>query len=275
MRNHLFLLPAMIVLLALLGNQTYAADSEYPGRKIYVDTPYISLEQLTQEFNDAIVVDVRSAYEYSTLHVKNAFNIPLNSKTFIQEMRGLRKQQPQKKIVTYCNGKTCMKSYKAASKCRTNGIENVIVFDAGIMDWAKANPNLSVLLNTSPIDPARLISKDKFTARLLDPETFFKQANDSNPFIIDVRDPLQRAGMPLFVGREKRAALDDTEKLKVLIAQAKRERRPLYIYDEAGKQVRWLMYYLEDQGATDYFFMKGGAKAYFKGMSTDFTQSKS
>jgi rhodanese-related sulfurtransferase len=142
------------------------------------------------------------------------------------------------------------------------------------MDWAKANPNLAVLLGTSPIDPARLISKDKFSARLLDPETFFKQANNSNPFIIDVRDPLQRAGMPLFVGREKRAALDDTNKLKVLIAQAKKERRPLYIYDEAGKQVRWLMYYLEDQGATDYFFMKGGAKAYFKGMSTDFTQSK-
>ena len=189
-------------------------------------------------------------------------------------MAGLRKQQPQKKIVTYCNGKTCMKSYKAASKCRTNGIDNVFVFDAGIMDWAKANPNLSVLLNTSPIDPARLISKDKFHARLLEPETFFNQANNSNSLIIDVRDPLQRAGMPLFVGREKRAVLDDTDKLKVLIAQAKNERRPLYIYDEAGKQVRWLMYYLEDQGATDYFFMKGGAKAYFQSMSTDFTKSK-
>jgi rhodanese-related sulfurtransferase len=274
MRHHMLILRALIVLLALIGTQTFAADAEYPGRKIYVDTPYITLKQLTQEFNDAIVVDVRSGYEYSTLHIKNAFNIPLNSKTFIQQMNGLRKQQPQKKIVTYCNGKTCMKSYKAASKCRTNGIDNVVVFDAGIMDWAKANPNLAVLLGTSPIDPARLISKDKFSTRLLDPETFFKQANNSNPFIIDVRDPLQRAGMPLFVGREKRAALDDTNKLKVLIAQAKKERRPLYIYDEAGKQVRWLMYYLEDQGATDYFFMKGGAKAYFKGMSTDFAKSK-
>ena len=274
MRNHLFSLPALIVLLALLSNQSYAADAEYPGRKIYVDTPYITLEQLTQEFNDAIVVDVRSGYEYSTLHIKGAFNIPLKSKNFIQEVSGLRKQQPQKIIVTYCNGKTCMKSYKAASKCRTNGIDNVVVFDAGIMDWAKANPNLSVLLNTSPIDPARLISKEKFTARLLEPEAFFTQANNSNPVIIDVRDPLQRAGMPLFVGREKRASLDETEKLKTFVSQAKKERRPLYIYDEAGKQVRWLMYYLEDQGATDYFFMKGGAKAYFKGMSTDFTQSK-
>jgi rhodanese-related sulfurtransferase len=274
MRHHLFPLPTLIVLLALIGNQTFAADAEFPGRKIYLDTPYISLEQLTQDFNDVIVVDVRSGYEYSTLHIKNAFNIPLNSKNFIQEMRGLRKQQPQKKIITYCNGKTCMKSYKAASKCRTNGIDNVIVFDAGIMDWAKANPDLAVLLNTSPIDPARLISKDKFTAQLLAPETFFKQANNSNPVIIDVRDPLQRAGMPLFVGREKRAALDDTEKLKVLISQAKKERRPLYIYDEAGKQVRWLMYYLEDLKANEYYFMKGGAKAYFQGMSNDFTQNR-
>jgi predicted sulfurtransferase len=274
MRHHILPFRALIVLLVLLSNQAFAADSEYPGRKIYVNTPYITLKQLTKEFNDVIVADVRSSYEYSTLHIKNALNIPLNSKSFIKDMQALRKQHPQKKIVTYCNGKTCMKSYKAASKCRTNGIDNVFVFDAGIMDWAKTNHKLSVLLNTSPIDPARLISKSKFTARLLDPETFFKQANDSNPIIIDVRDPLQRAGMPLFVGREKRAVLDDTEKLNLLIRQAKREQRSLYIYDEAGKQVRWLMYYLEDQNATDYYFMKGGAKAYLQSMSNDFKQNK-
>jgi len=274
MHHHKLPFRALIMLLVLLSNQATAADSEYPGRKIYLNTPYITLEELTKEFNDVIVVDVRSSYEYSTLHIKNALNIPLNSKSFIQDMQALRKQHPQKKIVTYCNGKTCMKSYKAASKCRTNGIDNVVVFDAGIMDWAKTNHKLSVLLNTSPIDPARLISKSKFTARLLEPETFFKQANNSNPVIIDVRDPLQRAGMPLFVGREKRAVLDDTKKLKLLIAQAKREQRPLYIYDEAGKQVRWLMYYLEDQNATDYYFMKGGAKAYFKSVSNDFKQTR-
>ncbi len=272
MRKPLLGFPALIILLASFGTESYAADSEYPGRKIYLDTPYITLEQFTQEFNDVIVVDVRSGYEYSTLHIKNAFNIPLNSKNFIQEMQGLRKQQPQKKIITYCNGKTCMKSYKAASKCRTNGIENVVVFDAGIMDWARAKPELSVLLGKSPIDPARLISKNRFSQHLLEPNTFFKQANNSTPLIIDVRDPLQRAGMALFIGREKRAALDDTNKLGKLIAQAKQEKRQLYIYDEAGKQVRWLMYFLEDQGATDYYFMKGGAKAYFKSMSSDFAQ---
>lgn len=274
MRYYLFSPRTLIVLLILLGNQVFAAETEFPGRKIYLDTPYITLEQLTQEFEDVIIVDVRSGYEYSTLHIKNSFNVSLNSNNFIQEMRGLRKQQPHKKIITYCNGKSCMKSYKAASKCRTNGIDNVIVFDAGIMDWAKSNPALAVLLGSSPIEPTRLISKNKFTARLLEPETFFKQANNSKSLIIDVRDPLQRAGMPLFVGREKRATLDDTKKLKALFAQAKQENRTLYIYDEAGKQVRWLMYYLENEGATNYFFMKGGAKAYFQDMSADLTQSK-
>lgn len=274
MRQPISAVRALSMFLLLVSSQAFAADSEYPGRKIYVNTPYISLEQLTSEYNDVIVVDVRSGYEYSTLHIKGALNIPLISKNFIKEMEGLRKSQPRKKIITYCNGKTCMKSYKAASKCRTNGIDNVYAFDAGIMDWAKANPKLSVLLNTSPIDPARLISKEKFTARLLEPESFFNQVNNSNPMIIDVRDPLQRAGMALFVGREKRATLDETTKLKAYISQAKNEGRPLYIYDEAGKQVRWLMYYLEDQGATEYYFMKGGAKAYFEGMSNDFAKGK-
>lgn len=275
MRQPVLIIRLLILLLAPLSNQTYAADSEFPGRKIYIDTPYITLEQLSQEFKDVVIVDVRSDYEYSTLHIKDAFNIPLNlKKNFLREMQGLRKQQPQKKIITYCNGKTCMKSYKAASRCRTNGIGNVYVFDAGIMDWAKANPDLSVLLGKSPINPDRLISKDKFSQHLLEPNAFFQQANNSNPLIIDVRDPLQRAGMALFIGREKRAALDDTAKLAALIAQAKKEKRPLLIYDEAGKQVRWLMYFLEDQGATDYYFMKGGAKAHFKSMGADFAKGK-
>ena len=33
----------------------------------------------------------------------------------------------------------------------------------------------------------------------------------------------------------------------------------MYVYDEAGKQVRWLMYRLEQAGVKDYYFMKGGA----------------
>jgi rhodanese-related sulfurtransferase len=260
----------IFILLGLLIQLQATAASEFPGRKIYLDTPYIELNQFEKEFDKVITVDVRSAYEYQTLHIKNAVNIPLRSKDFVDRMRNLRKKNPAKKIVTYCNGKTCMKSYKATAKCRKNNISNVVAFDAGIMDWAKANPERSVLLGVSPINPKRLISKKDFTSHLLEPEIFFEKANTTRSLIIDVRDPLQRAGMPLFVGKEKRATLDDGIKLQQLVRRAKNEKRTLYIYDEAGKQVRWFMYYLEDQGAPRYYFMKGGAKKFFKDMTNDF-----
>ena len=31
-----------------------------------------------------------------------------------------------------------------------------------------------------------------------------------------------------------------------------------------GKQVRWLQYYLEQQNAGEYYFMEGGAAAFYK-----------
>jgi len=40
----------------------------------------------------------------------------------------------------------------------------------------------------------------------------------------------------------------------------------LMIYDAAGKQVRWLQYYLEDKGLKSYYFMAGGINAYYNEM---------
>ena len=36
------------------------------------------------------------------------------------------------------------------------------------------------------------------------------------------------------------------------------------VVDQVGKQVRWLMYHLEDKGYKDYAFLKGGATAVLK-----------
>lgn len=36
------------------------------------------------------------------------------------------------------------------------------------------------------------------------------------------------------------------------------------IFDQVGKQVRWLMYYLVNSGYTNYFFLDGGATAILK-----------
>ena len=258
-----FILSAMLML-AVVFNQAFAADKEFPGRDIYRGTPYIVIDDFKAIFDKVIVVDVRSQYEFETLRILGAKNISLNSPGFIRKMQELRDNNKGKKIIVYCNGKTCMKSYKAASKCKTRGVTNVIAFDAGIMDWAKTFPEKAVLLGKTPIDPKKLISKARFKKRLLPAKKFAAMVADKDVNVLDVRDRLQRMGMALFIGKENQASLDHDEKLNQYIKKAISEKKTLLIYDEAGKQVRWLMYRLEAQGLNKYYFMKGGTRSYFK-----------
>lgn len=248
-----------------------AAEEEFPGRPLYPTVSVIEIDELYNRLDEVVVVDVRSSYEYETLRLKGALNIPLSSNTFVSEMRKLRTTDPRP-IVVYCNGKTCMKSYKAALKCAVNKIDNVHSYDAGIMDWAKAHPDKAELLGRSPVNPNQLISHNEFKKHLLTPDEYGVKVANSSAIVLDVRDRFQREALSIFVGRERRAYLDDKKTLDRYIAKAKRENRMLLVHDAAGKQVRWLQYYLKDKGINDYYFMQGGIAAYYDQMKKDFTQ---
>lgn len=262
----------LILLFALVCTVANAADSEFPGRKLYLAVPFMELDDAYLRRNQVVFVDVRSRYEYQTLRIKGAINIPLADKQFLEKMKQLRRQEGAKPIVAYCNGKTCMKSYKAVTKCRQFKIDNVIAYDAGIMDWARKYPAEAVLLGKSPINPANLISKSRFKKHLVEPDKFEELVATSNALVLDVRDQFQREGISIFVGKEQRAPLDNQALIDKYFDQAKRQNRMLLIYDAAGKQVRWLMYHIEEKGVKSYFFMKGGAHAYFKNLRQQFVQ---
>ena len=85
---------------------------------------------------------------------------------------------------------------------------------------------------------------------------------------IDVRDKFQRAGVGFYPGIERWASLDEQKKLDRYIKKAIKQNRTLLIYDEVGKQVRWLQYALEKAGAKNYYFMSKGAKGYYKDIMT-------
>ncbi|MFV2058589.1 MAG: rhodanese-like domain-containing protein [Thiohalomonadales bacterium] len=254
-----------------MGVNALASTStkEFPGRAIYPSVAIIDIQALFASLDRVTVVDVRSSYEYNTLRIKGAINIPLSSPRFVAEMRKLR-SKTEAAIVVYCNGKTCMKSYKAAVKSAKNNISEVISYDAGVMDWAKRYPKHAVLLGKSPIDPSRLISKKDFQKHLLTPDDYGDYMASSSALVLDVRDRFQREGISIFVGRERRAYLDDKSSLNKYIAKAKQENRTLLIHDAAGKQVRWLQYYLKEKGVKRYYFMKGGVSAYYNEMKQDF-----
>jgi rhodanese-related sulfurtransferase len=263
----------IVMVLFFCAATVIAKTNEFPGRALYPEVSYIALSELQASLNDVVIVDVRSSYEFETLRVKGAINIPLSSKKFISEVQKIR-EGSVKPIIVYCNGKTCMKSYKAVRKCQLAKIDNVKAFDAGIMDWAKANPNNAELLGSTLKDPKKLISKDKFHKHLISPDEFGNRLAESNAIVLDVRDRFQREGISLFVGRERRVYLDDKKRLDRYINNAMTQGNTLLIYDAAGKQVRWLQYYLESKGVKDYYFMQGGIHQYYKSLQDNNRKSK-
>jgi rhodanese-related sulfurtransferase len=246
-----------------------STENEFPGREEFPKIPIYEMSDLHRTFNDVVIVDTRSHYEFDTLRIKGSLNIPVAEDTFEQNVSKLRARTGQP-IVFYCNGRTCYKSYIAVKKAMAAGIKDTYAFDAGIFEWVNTYPKRGELLGKSPVNLKNLIATNKFKARLLDPDTFSEKAADmgANSIVLDVRDKFQRAGVGFFPGKERWVSLDDKEKLAKYLQKAKQSNKTLFIYDEVGKQVRWLQYALEELGIRNYYFMHNGAKAYYAQLAT-------
>lgn len=245
---------------ALIASFTASAETTFPYRKRYPDVPLLETAELYKRLNKVTVVDVRSNYEYQTLRIKGAVNISSSDRDFPLRVKALR-EKTNNAIVFYCNGVTCHKSYDAALLAKNNRVDDVYAYDAGVFAWAKAYPEHTELLGKSPVNAADLIDATDFNARLLAPADFIAKAA-GNAIVLDVRDRRQRDN-PLFPLHERRAELDDKAQLMQAIDQAKKEQKTLLVYDAAGKQVQWLQYELQALGTKDYYFMKGGAEAFW------------
>ena len=259
----IFKLPILsIALIGLFSISVASAGNDFPNRKKYSKVEIITLEDLYQKRNNVIIVDTRSGYEYSTLHIKNAINIPISSFGFSKKISQLYSDK-KKTIVFYCNGHACTKSYDAVLKSkRFAKVKDTVAFDGGIFDWVNRYPNHSVLLKKSPINPQDLISKEEFSVHLLKPRAFLDKS-EKNCLILDVRDMSQREDR-IFAGQEHSVSLDNVLQLDKYFNDAKKKKKSLCIYDAVGKQVRWLQYRLKSKSVTDYYFLEGGAKAFYE-----------
>lgn len=240
------------------------ANDDYPGRERFTKVPVIETAELAAKMaaDKVVVIDVRSEFEYQTLRIKGSLNLPLGSKRFGQLVKALS-EKSGRSLVFYCNGHSCFKSYKAATRAGVAGVTDLYAYDSGVFDWTRAHPERAELLGKSPVDPDKLISKSEFKARCLEPKEFAESIS-RDARVLDVRDPIQSQGLSLFPGRQRNVPLAKQEKVMKFIARAMAKEKSLLIYDNVGKQVRWMQYMLEDLGVEDYHFMCGGAKAYYK-----------
>jgi rhodanese-related sulfurtransferase len=254
---------ATLLALAALAVTTLgasAADGNFPHRARYKNVPLIEPEALYRQLDTSIVIDVRSAYEYETLHIKDAIHLPLTSAKFIDGVKKLRAGN-NRPMVFYCNGETCKKSYQAVEQAQQAAIPNVMAYDAGLETWAKRYPDKSTLLGQTPMRTGEFIDHGKFKNRVITAEDFEARVG-TTALVLDIRDLRQRDAA-LFPFRESRAQLDEKDKLSDILSEAKRGKKTLLVYDKAGRQVRWFQYLLEKEGVKNYYFLDGGQDGYY------------
>lgn len=252
-----------LVLFFLSSSVCFATDLPY--RKDYPDVKIVELEDLKVGYDNGtfMIVDVRSTLEYDVIKVKGAYHVDLSKADFITNLQSLSAQYPDKKIAVYCNGGTCLKSYKAAIDAEEAGIKNVYAFDAGIPAWSNAYPSETLLLGKEVTDPQKqIIPKEQVKKVTLNFEAFKQKASEPNAVAIDARDPMQRTQK--LPGFEKALPIPLDKLIKNVINKGNLKDKQLMIFDQVGKQVEWLMYYLVDQGYANYYFLEGGATSVLK-----------
>jgi rhodanese-related sulfurtransferase len=126
--NHLFLIGGFVVVLMLVIKAEYEHQS---GRANQMD-PTAAIRLMNND--DAVVLDVREAADYSNGHIKNAKNMPMSS--FKNQLDSLA-QDKDKPVMMYCRSGNI--SGKACRILKKSGFNNVHNLAGGIVSWQDAN----------------------------------------------------------------------------------------------------------------------------------------
>lgn len=252
-RSHLLVIGFLCI--CFVGTRPALGQERFPLRAEFPSVKIVTTEDLAARYDEIIIVDVRADYEYEVVHVSKAIHIPLARVDFLEVLAKVRPRDGKRPIAFYCNGYTCKKSFEAAIKAMANGFTNVFSYDAGIFDWVQTHPARGTLLGKTPVDPARLISEEKVRAHMLSYAEFARRAQAPGAWVIDIREPMQRAKVPSF------PRLDNLygEMLNKRISSPALQGKTVLFFDAVGRQVQWLQYRLEDAGLRDYYFLEGGA----------------
>ena len=256
----------IVSMLVLFLSFSVAFAEDFPYRKDFPGVSYISSQDLKakNDKKETIIIDVRSKIEYDVMHIDKCLHISMAQATFVDEVGKLIKDNPKKTIVFYCNGTTCLKSYESVQKMTEAGYKNTVAYDGGIPEWSKLYPAETIVFGKVLTDPGKqLISDSDFKKRLIDFETFKAKAANPKAIVVDIRDFIQNSGK--LPGLENARTIPLDKFIPNFVAKKLEQDKTLLIFDQVGKQVKWLMYYLRDNGYENYYFLdKQGATSVLK-----------
>ena len=264
-KNQALTFLCVALLTTCLAITASAEDGKYPYRGDYPGINTVETHELKAglDAGEYIVIDARSKLEYDVIHVEGAQHVAVSKKTFEAKLKDIVAANPGKKFAFYCNGITCLKSYKAAKKASEAGFKDVYAYDAGIPEWANMYPKETQLLGKAITNPeTQLLTKAQFKERTLAWSYFESAAAGDGVMIIDLRDKYQAsAGLP---GMQSARNIPLDVFIPNFVAKKANQDKTLLIFDQVGKQVKWLQYYLEEYGYKNYMFLEGGATSVLK-----------
>lgn len=131
--NNLLLFAALFVVLVLL----IKAELDHQTNKGLFLSPSRATRLMNNQ-NDTMVLDIRTATEFKTGHIKGAKNTPLAD--FAGSVGGLSDNK-NKPVLVYCNtGSTATRAIKLLKNA---GFEKINNLEGGIAAWKEANMPLS------------------------------------------------------------------------------------------------------------------------------------
>jgi rhodanese-related sulfurtransferase len=248
-----FLIIFFLIFNSLFQNYSYC-NEVFPLRNEYKNLKYIGKKDLYSNINNFVVVDVRSNFEYDTIHINDSINIDFSNAGFLSSLQEFK--NIEKKIILYCNGFLCKKSYEAGKTAEENGFKNILVYDEGIYSWATSYPNKTTLLSKTPAELKFLPNENEIEKRSLSILEFKEKIkNSKNPLVIDVRE---------VKFRNNKLNLKDIRNIKIKnlissLEEGKFGENSIFIFDSVGKQIEWIYIYIKKYSKEkDTWFLKGG-----------------
>lgn len=250
----------LLLVSILVTGSVLALEEDFPLRNRYRDLNILSVEEFYSIYNDVVIIDVRPKYAYDYLHIEGAYNIPLKSPDFIEQMRALEKDN-NKPIVFYCFGYDCHLSYDACRQTKKyiKSDNTLMVYDGGLLDWAKRYPD--------KVKPAYNVQEYITLNRLIDnysmePKSFILQSAKDNVILVnfntqyDFDDPLKFRAIRL-AGNPNQEAL-----FKDLMHQAKQNNKTLFIYGPSSRSYAIPLKVLVAERFYNFKLMEGGLFGY-------------
>jgi len=124
----------VFLLFVLVVSVSYAEKSQYQSPEYIEGAITISVLDAKKLFDLGVIfIDVRNSRFYTKAHIPNA--IHMDFKYGFNESILNAVAEKNQKIVIYCSGVVCSRSYRASEKALNWGFTNVHYFRGGFAEW--------------------------------------------------------------------------------------------------------------------------------------------